>query len=405
MPADFSSISSFPVLPTTINDQGNQEDVSADQGSIQSPKTDSTENVHLAKTVSAALEDSYNGSSTVIAHPLSQLTSQDLANLATLSAQDISAGGTTAVNSSTSSAVLAIFEVYLKNQQKIESEYIEAGAPHQDVTSHYQQEMTESSAGSSLPFVASTALSVQQSVDSDTKASATSQEHAVLHHVHRTTRKEGSTLGEIAQLYNDPMTLLRNIGRNNDTLTHHSNLEESRKNVVGRDSRHNLARRLFGGEEIRNNHNKESGSGLTVATSTATYDNAEALDALKKDLSEISTENLLATIEAANARNSQARNTQEEKILSKGAVHNHSERIGSSSSSPTDFTSNQPFVDGKIIGLATNGVDTNSAISAEFGGAAAAAVNQSNFAAALLQSMHTLSAVTSTLRPQPIGHI
>lgn len=416
--SNLSVSSPAPTAPSSITDKGSQQDVSTDQGALQSPEQSQfTKSISFEDKIPAPLQGSYDSSSAVIEPPQLQLTQQDMASLSLLSHQSLSPNGTLAVNNSTASAVLAVFEVYLQNQQKIEDEYTNPGAPHQSVTSAYQQEIVESNASGSLPFVAATALSVQQSVSEDVSKGSTEKgpslaegnfhagqgEMPLLEHAQRKSGSTSLLLNQISTLFNRGVDN-RNIGRNNNIISHHSNIVGSHGNIVGPDSRHNVVRKLTVLEEKKN----QPTDPIYKPTSTATYNDNESLDALRKNLSEISTMNNLASIEEQDDRTSQQRSEQEKGMLNKASSNKASPHLNMGSEGParasshTTFTSDQLFVEGNIAGLSAGAIDTNPSIAAELGGQQAASVNQSNFALALQNGLKTLSEVTKPLRQQPI---
>ena len=134
--------------------------------------TDFQENNILEKAPTLVTETSISAASKentkdlfVLQDTLEQTPAQvgkSLSTLGILEEDKTSSGDDLAVNDTPASGVLAIMEIYLQQQKKIEQNYTNPGAPHAAVTSQYQQAM-ESPMDTTFPIVAVAALSTQKS--------------------------------------------------------------------------------------------------------------------------------------------------------------------------------------------------------------------------------------------------
>ncbi|MFZ4116388.1 MAG: hypothetical protein ACOYK6_06655 [Chthoniobacterales bacterium] len=349
---------------TSIQDGHRQDDVSTDEGLQSTASVQPTPLLKTAPNISASLKDGYNSSAAQLDEPqLTSITAQDITELSSL-AQNLSESSTasetstSAANPTAASQILEIIDLYLQFEKDKDDEYYNPGAPNAAETTDYQQEL-DSSTQSQIPsHVASTALSTRYSVSSmnsglnpqreemgqteeGTNAhglNTNKQEKLLIHHVHSTTREEGSRLGQIAELLK-PGVDLRNIGRNNHPLTHHKNpVTGTRANIVGRDSRHNVMRK---GLEVYAIHNKEvlptpeptpeptptpAPTPTPTPTpepakplSTATYSNEESLDALRASILDVGRLNVLSILNDMNVNTSKNRSGQVKIMLSRDA--------------------------------------------------------------------------------------
>jgi hypothetical protein len=341
---DNLSISSpqTPTYPPSIQDGHRQGDVSTDEGLQSTTSVQTTPLLTTEATVPASLKESYTGSTAQLEEPSLNINQQDITELSLLAqslteSSSASETATSAANTSAASQILEIIDLYLQFEKDKDDEYYNPGAPNAEETTNYQQEL-ESSSQSQIPsHVASTALSTRQTVSSmnsglhpqrgemgvtaeETGSPGTNTnkpEQLLIHHVHSTTREEGSRLGQIAKLLK-PGVDLRNIGRNNHPLTHHENpVTGTRGNVIGRDSRHNVMRKGLGLDAIYNK--KDPTSEPSQSISTATYSNEESLNDLRKNLFSIGRSNNLSSINEIKKQTTEELNEEAKIMLSRDA--------------------------------------------------------------------------------------
>ncbi len=317
--SDSSSISSsqLPSYTTSIGADHRQADISNNDTTLSSTSISSSSLLTLGDTIAAALGDAYAGSAPQLEEPtLTALSQEDLDELSSL-AENFSTSSTApqAANSTAASQILATIELYLQQEKDLYDENYAPGAPNAQETSSYQQEI-ESSSLSQVPIhVAASALSVEQNTASTgSSASLNEQEKGLLHHIHKTTREEGSVAVQGVEIFEYGVNP-RDTGRTLHPLTHHENpLTGTHGNVVGRDSRHDVLRK---GVALASIHNKEVPPALSKALNTTTYTNEESLAALRKSILTTGRSNILSDLEVMKDMAEEERNQQIKNIFSK----------------------------------------------------------------------------------------
>jgi hypothetical protein len=149
-----------PLSTPDVNDRQQKlssQDVSSDQKAPES--VSKKPNLTQISNVPGSLNDVYNSSITQLPDPSLTLSGDDIISLSVWSNDSLNSDGTQAANNTAASGILAIQEVYLQNQKRLDTNYNDPGATHQDVTPQFQQKIGAQKKGVTLPSVPPTANS------------------------------------------------------------------------------------------------------------------------------------------------------------------------------------------------------------------------------------------------------